>query len=39
MAVLVTVPDMTEMVHAHTIRSLSGGRLLAPAGAAARRTT
>ncbi len=32
MAVLVTVPDMTEMVHAHTIRSLSGGRLLAPAG-------
>ncbi len=31
MAVLVTVPDMTEMVHAHTIRSLSGGQLLAPA--------
>jgi len=31
MAVLTTVPDMTAMVHAHTIRSLSGGRLLAPA--------
>jgi putative ABC transport system ATP-binding protein len=31
MAVLATVPDMTAMVHAHTIRSLSGGRLLAPA--------
>jgi putative ABC transport system ATP-binding protein len=31
MGVLATVPDMTEMVHAHTIRSLSGGRLLAPA--------
>lgn len=30
MAVLATVPDMTAMVHAHTIRSLSGGRLLAP---------
>lgn len=31
MAVLATVPDMTAMVHAHTIRSLSDGRLLAPA--------
>jgi ABC-type lipoprotein export system ATPase subunit len=31
LAVLATVPDMTEMVHAHKIRSLSGGRLLAPA--------
>ncbi|HSZ70419.1 MAG TPA: ATP-binding cassette domain-containing protein [Solirubrobacteraceae bacterium] len=34
MAMLVTVPDMAEMVHAHTIRSLSGGRLLAPAARA-----
>ena len=31
MGVLVTVPDMAEMVHAHRIRSLSSGRLLAPA--------
>jgi ABC-type cobalamin/Fe3+-siderophores transport system ATPase subunit len=31
MAVLATVPDMSAMMHAHTIRSLSGGRLLAPA--------
>lgn len=29
--VLVTVPDMAEMLHAHQIRSLSSGRLLAPA--------
>lgn len=29
-AVLATAPDMTAMAHAHTIRSLSGGRLLAP---------
>ena len=28
--VLVTVPDMAEMVHAHRLRSLSSGRLLAP---------
>jgi putative ABC transport system ATP-binding protein len=31
MAVLATVPDMSAMVHAHTIRSLSGRRLLEPA--------
>src|SRR5258708_10680871 len=36
MAVLATVPDMTAMVHAHTIRSLSGGRLLPPAPGGAR---
>jgi ABC-type lipoprotein export system ATPase subunit len=30
MGVLVTVPDMAEMMHAHHIRSLSSGRLLAP---------
>ncbi len=29
--VLITVPDMTEMLYAHEIRSLSDGRLLAPA--------
>ena len=31
MGVLVTVPDMAEMVRAHRFRSLSSGRLLAPA--------
>ncbi|MGH2852994.1 MAG: ATP-binding cassette domain-containing protein [Solirubrobacteraceae bacterium] len=31
LAVLATVPEMTALVHAHTIRSLSGGQLLAPA--------
>lgn len=31
MGVLVTVPDMAEMVCAHRFRSLSSGRLLAPA--------
>ena len=31
MGVLATVPDMAEMVRAHRIRSLSSGRLLAPA--------
>jgi ABC-type lipoprotein export system ATPase subunit len=31
MGVLVTVPDMAEMMRAHRIRSLSSGRLLAPA--------
>jgi ABC-type lipoprotein export system ATPase subunit len=29
--VLVTVPDMAEMTHAHRFMSLSGGRLLSPA--------
>jgi ABC-type lipoprotein export system ATPase subunit len=28
--VLITVPDMTEMLYAHEIRSLSNGQLLAP---------
>jgi ABC-type lipoprotein export system ATPase subunit len=31
MGVLVTVPDMAEMMRAHRIRSLSSGQLLAPA--------
>ncbi len=31
MAVLATVPDMSAMMHAHTIRSLSGGKLITPA--------
>ena len=31
MAVLAMVPDMAAMMHAHTIRSLSSGQLLAPA--------
>jgi putative ABC transport system ATP-binding protein len=31
-AVLITVPDMPSMVHAHRIGSLSDGRLLVPAG-------
>jgi ABC-type lipoprotein export system ATPase subunit len=31
MGVLVTVPDMAEMMHAHRIRSLSSGVLVAPA--------
>ncbi len=31
MAVLATVPHMSAMVHAHTIRSLSGGQMLEPA--------
>lgn len=31
MGILVTVPDMAEMMRAHRIRSLSSGRLLAPA--------
>jgi ABC-type cobalamin/Fe3+-siderophores transport system ATPase subunit len=31
MAVLATVPDMSSMMHAHTIRLLSTGRLIAPA--------
>jgi ABC-type lipoprotein export system ATPase subunit len=30
MAVLITVPDMPEMLHAHELRTLSGGRLLSP---------
>lgn len=32
-AVLITVPDMPSMVHAHRIGSLSDGRLLVPTGA------
>jgi ABC-type lipoprotein export system ATPase subunit len=32
LAVLITVPDMPSMVHAHRIGSLSDGRLLVPAG-------
>lgn len=34
LAVLITVPDMPSMVHAHRIGSLSDGRLLVPSGAA-----
>jgi putative ABC transport system ATP-binding protein len=33
LAVLITVPDMPSMVHAHRIGSLSDGRLLVPSGA------
>jgi len=33
-AVLITVPDMPSMVHAHRIGSLSDGRLLVPSGGA-----
>lgn len=36
-AVLITVPDMPSMVHAHRIGSLSDGRLLVPSGAAVER--
>jgi putative ABC transport system ATP-binding protein len=36
-AVLITVPDMPSMVHAHRIGSLSDGRLLVPTGAVAER--
>ena len=32
LAVLITVPDMPSMVHAHRIGSLSDGRLLVPSG-------
>lgn len=37
LAVLITVPDMPSMVHAHRIGSLSDGRLLVPAGASPER--
>ena len=33
LAILITVPDMPSMVHAHRIGSLSDGRLLVPSGA------
>lgn len=33
LALLITVPDMPSMVHAHRIGSLSDGRLLVPSGA------
>jgi putative ABC transport system ATP-binding protein len=33
LGVLITVPDMPSMVHAHRIGSLSDGRLLVPSGA------
>ncbi len=36
LAVLITVPDMPSMVHAHRIGSLSDGRLLVPSGGAER---
>jgi putative ABC transport system ATP-binding protein len=36
-AVLITVPDMPSMVHAHRIGSLSDGRLLVPSGGAVER--
>jgi ABC-type lipoprotein export system ATPase subunit len=36
-AVLITVPDMPSMVHAHRIGSLSDGRLLVPSGGLAER--
>ncbi len=36
-AVLITVPDMPSMVHAHRIGSLSDGRLLVPSGATVER--
>ena len=32
LGVLMAVPDMPAMLHAHEVRSLSRGRLLAPAG-------
>jgi ABC-type multidrug transport system ATPase subunit len=34
LGVLVTVPEMSEMLHAHRIASLSGGRLLVPSAPA-----
>ncbi len=34
LGVLVTVPDMSDMLHAHRIASLSNGRLLVPSGRA-----
>jgi ABC-type lipoprotein export system ATPase subunit len=37
LAVLITVPDMPSMVHAHRIGSLSDGRLLVPSGASPER--
>ena len=37
LAVLITVPDMPSMVHAHRIGSLSDGHLLVPAGASPER--
>ncbi len=36
LGVLITVPDMPSMVHAHRIGSLSDGRLLVPSGGAER---
>jgi hypothetical protein len=37
LGVLITVPDMPSMVHAHRIGSLSDGRLLVPSGASPER--
>jgi ABC-type lipoprotein export system ATPase subunit len=37
LGVLMAVPDMPAMLHAHEVRSLSRGRLLEPAGAQPRR--
>lgn len=37
LGVLITVPDMPSMVHAHRIGSLSDGRLLVPSGVAPER--
>jgi putative ABC transport system ATP-binding protein len=37
LAVLITVPDMPSMVHAHRIGSLGDGRLLVPSGASPER--